>query len=54
MPPLVPLREFIISPGFSGLAAVAAAVIIVCAVLFATRRSSKRFNLESEQRERRH
>jgi hypothetical protein len=52
MPPLVPLREFIVSPGFAGAAAVAAAVIILCAVLFATRRSSKRFNLDSEQRER--
>jgi hypothetical protein len=54
MPPLVPLREFIVSPGFAGAAAVAAAVIILCAVLFATRRSSKRFNLDSEQRERQH
>jgi hypothetical protein len=54
MPPLVPLREFLVSPGAAGAAAVAAAVIILCAVLFATRRSTKRFNLESEQRERQH
>ena len=54
MPPLVPLREFIVSPGFAGVAAVAAAVIILCAVFFATRRSSKRLSLESEQRESQH
>jgi hypothetical protein len=51
MPDLVPLREFIVSPGFAGAAAVAAAVIVLCAVLFATRRAGKRFNQELEQRE---
>jgi hypothetical protein len=54
MPPLVPLREFIVSPGFAGAAAVAAAAIVLCAILFATRRASKRFNQELEQRERHH
>jgi hypothetical protein len=54
MPPLVPLREFIVSPGFAGAAAVAAAVIVLCAVLFVTRRAGKRFNQELEQRERHH
>jgi hypothetical protein len=50
-PPLVPLREFIVSPGFAGVAAVAAAVIVVCAVLYAVRRVSRRL---LEQRERHH
>jgi hypothetical protein len=54
MPPLVPLREFIVSPGFAGVAAVVAAVIILCTVFFATRRASKRFNQDLEQRERHH
>jgi hypothetical protein len=47
MPQLVPLREFIVSPGFAGAAAVIAAVIVLCAVLYASRRASG-------QRERQH
>ncbi len=50
----VPLREFIVSPGFAGAAAVVAALIVLCAVLYAARRAGKRLNKELEQRERHH
>ena len=50
----VPLREFVVSPGFAGAAAVIAALIVLCAVLYAVRRAGKRFNDELEQRERHH
>lgn len=54
MEPPVPLREFIVSPGFAGVAAVVAALIVLCAVLFAVRRAGKRLDQELEQRERHH
>jgi hypothetical protein len=50
----VPLREFIVSPGFAGAAAVVAALIVFCAVLYAGRRAGKRLNEDLEQRERHH
>jgi hypothetical protein len=39
-----PLRDFIVSPGFAGTAAVVAALIVLCAVLYTVRRAGKRFN----------
>ncbi len=54
MEPPVPLREFIVSPGFAGAAAVVAALIVLCAVLYAVRRAGKRLKQELEQRERHH
>ncbi len=48
------MRDFIVSPGFVGAAAVVAALIVACAVLFAIRRAGKRLELELEQRERHH
>jgi hypothetical protein len=50
----VPLRDFIVSPGFAGAAAVVAALIVLCAVLYAVRRAGKRLNLQLEQREQHH
>jgi hypothetical protein len=50
----VPLREFVVSPGFAGAAAVIAALIVLCAVLYAVRRAGKRLNDELGQRERHH
>lgn len=50
----MPLREFIVSPGFAGAAAVVAALIVFCAVLYASRRAGKRLNEDLEQRERHH
>ena len=48
------LRDFLVSPGFAGAAAVVAALIVLCAVLYAVRRAAKRLNLELEQREQHH
>ena len=48
------MRDFIVSPGFVGAAAVVAALIVACAVLFAIRRAGKRLETELEQRERHH
>jgi len=48
------MRDFIVSPGFIGAAAVVAALIVACAVLFAIRRAGKRLETELEQRERHH
>ncbi len=54
MEPPVPLRDFIVSPGFAGAAAVVAALIVLCAVLYPVRRAGKRLNQEIEQRDRHH
>jgi hypothetical protein len=48
------LGEFLVSPGFAGAAAVVAAFIVLCAVLYAVRRAGKRLDGELEQRERHH
>ncbi len=50
----MPLRDFIVSPGFAGAAAVVAALIVLCAVLYAARRAGKRLDRELEQRDRHH
>jgi hypothetical protein len=50
----VPLREFIVSPGFAGAAAVLAALIVLCAALYAGRRTGRRLSQELEQRDRHH
>ena len=54
LPRLVPLREFVVSPGFAGAAALLAALVALCAVLYWSRQADKRFRLELEQRERHH
>jgi hypothetical protein len=46
-----PLRDFVLSPGFAGAAAVLAALIVLCAVLYAVRRARMRFESQAEQRE---
>jgi hypothetical protein len=51
---MVGLRDFIVSPGFVGAAAVVAALIVLGAVLYAVRRAGKRLDQELEQRERHH
>jgi hypothetical protein len=50
----VPLREFLVSPGLAGVAAVVAALIVLFAVLYAGRRAGKRLDRELEQRELHH
>ena len=47
------MRDFVVSPGFAGLAALLAAVIAACAVLYASRRARQRFELQRDQEERR-
>lgn len=47
------MRDFVVSPGFAGLAALLAAVIASCAVLYASRRARQRFEQQREQQERR-
>jgi hypothetical protein len=47
-----PARDFILSAGFAGAAAVVAAVIVLCAVLYGSRQTGKRSLAERDQRER--
>jgi hypothetical protein len=47
-------RDFILSGGFAGVAAVVSAVIVLCAVMYASRRAGKRSRAEIDQRERHH
>lgn len=51
---LPPARDFLMSPGLAGVAALIAAVIVVCAVLYGSRRAGKRHLADSDQRERHH
>jgi hypothetical protein len=48
----LPLRDFIVSPGLAGVAALLAAIIASCAVLYSVRRAGKRSQQLLEQRER--
>lgn len=48
----LPLRDFIVSPGFAGVAALLAAISASCAVLYSVRRAGKRSQQQLEQRER--
>ena len=50
----MPLRDFLVSPGFVGVAAVVAALIVLGVVLYAIRRAGKRHSQDLEQRERHH
>jgi len=47
-------RDFVLSAGFAGVAALVAAVIVLCAVLYGSRRAGKRALAERDQRERHH
>lgn len=49
---LPPARDFILSAGFAGAAAVVAAIIVLCAVLYGSRQAGKRSLAERDQRER--
>lgn len=51
---LPPARDFLVSPGFVGVAALIAALIVVCAVVYGSRRAGKRHLADSDQRERHH
>ena len=47
------MRDFVVSPGFAGVLALLAAVIVSCAVLYWARRARQRFEQRREQQERR-
>lgn len=47
------MRDFVVSPGFVGVAALLAAIIAACAVLYASRRARQRSEQQREQQERR-
>jgi hypothetical protein len=49
----LPVRDFVVSPGFAGVAALLAAIIAACAVLYGSRRARQRFELDREEQERR-
>lgn len=51
---LPPARDFLLSAGFGGVAAVLAAVIVLGAALYVSRRAGKRSLAESDQRDRHH
>jgi hypothetical protein len=53
-PQLPTVRDFIVSAGFAGAAALLAAIIALCAVLYSSRRAAKRLKKQLEQRERHH
>jgi hypothetical protein len=50
-PPLPALREFVVSPGFSGALVFLAAIIVLVAVLYASRRAGLRLNKQLEQQD---
>jgi hypothetical protein len=45
------LREFLVSPGFGGAAVFIAAIIVYCAVLYASRRATRRADRELDQQD---
>ncbi|PJE00776.1 MAG: hypothetical protein CK429_36200 [Mycobacterium sp.] len=54
LPVLPPARDFILSPGFAGATALLAALIVLGAVLYGSRRTGKRHRAEQDQNERHH
>ena len=49
----LPMRDFVVSPGFAGLLALLAAIIAASAVLYASRRGRQRFEKQRDEQERR-
>lgn len=52
MPALPPARDFLVSSGFGGAAALLAALVVVLVAVFALRQASKRGRLQLEQQDR--
>jgi hypothetical protein len=48
------LRDFVVSAGFAGAMVLVAAILFVCAVLYASRRAARRLEKQLEQQERHH
>jgi hypothetical protein len=53
-PRLPTLRDFLVSPGFAGAAVLVAAILVVCAVLYASRRAARRLDKQLEQQDLHH
>lgn len=53
-PRMPPLRDFVVSPGFAGAAVLVAALIILCAVLYASGRAARRLDKQLEQQDAHH
>ena len=47
-------RDFLVSPGFAGAAVLLAAIIVFCAVLYASRRAARRLHEQLEQQDLHH
>lgn len=54
MPALPPLRDFMLSAGFAGAAALLSAIIVILVAMLTAFRASRRLTRELEQRERHH
>lgn len=50
----LPVRDFVVSPGFAGVTALLAAIVAAGAVLYASRRARQRFEQRRDEEERRH
>ena len=50
----LPVRDFVVSPGFAGLMAVLAAIVAGGAVLYSSRRARQRFEQQRDEQDRRH
>lgn len=48
------MRDFVVSPGFAGLMALLAAIVVAGAVLYWSRRARQRFELRRAEQDRRH
>jgi hypothetical protein len=53
-PQLPPLRDFVVSPGLAGTAVLVAAIVVFCAVLYASRRAARRLDKQLEQQDLHH
>lgn len=53
-PRLPPLRDFVVSPGFAGVVVLLAAIVVLCAVLYASRRAARRLDKQLEQQDLEH
>ena len=53
-PQLPALREFLVSPGFAGAGIALAAIVVLCAVLYTSRRAARRLDKQLEQHDLEH
>lgn len=53
-PQLPALRDFLVSPGFAGAGIALAAIVVLCAVLYTSRRAARRLDKQLEQHDLEH